>query len=162
MRRLRVLSEGGVSMVEPLVAVVVLSFSMLGSVGMFAVSQDGISGSAKSLEAMALVESRLERLRALPYGRLLGGDPGPARPADVPVQDGGSDGDAVAGDGEYTARQIVNGIVVTWSVRPDQPSLGNSRWALLRVVAEWPGKQGQTRKVRLAMRRANPVFSGGF
>ena len=130
MRQSRIFSERGVSLVEPLVAMVVLSFSLLGSAGMFAVAQDGVSGGAKSLEAMALVESRMERLRALPYGRLASGN------------------------------QTVNGIVLAWTVFPDQPNVADSRGALIRVSAEWPGRRGQPRKIRLGMRRANPVFSG--
>lgn len=145
LRRSRVLSESGVSLVEPLVAMVVISFSLLGSVGMFAAAQEGISGSAKSLEAMALAESRMERLRALPYRNLLSSR---------------LDGDEAAGDGEYTSRQTVDGIVVTWSVRPDRPNLADSRGALIRVSAEWSGRGGQPRKIRLGMRKANPVFSG--
>jgi type II secretory pathway pseudopilin PulG len=130
MRRSWVFSESGMSLVEPLVAMVVISFSLLGSVGMFAAAQDGISGSAKSLEAMALAESRMERLRALPYRSLLSGN------------------------------QTVNGIVLTWTVLPDRPNLGDSRGALIRVSAEWSGRGGQPRKIRLGMRKANPVFSG--
>lgn len=130
MRHARVLSERGMSLVEPLVAMVVISFSLLGSVGMFAAAQDGISGSAKSLEAMALAESRMERLRALPYSSLLSGN------------------------------QTINGIVLTWTVLPDQPNLADSRGALIRVSAEWSGRGGQPRKIRLGMRKANPVFSG--
>jgi hypothetical protein len=109
---------------------VVISFSLLGSVGMFAVAQEGITGGAKSLEAMALAESRVERLRALPYGSLLSGN------------------------------QTINGIVVTWSVQPDRPNLADSRGVLIRVSAEWSGRGGQLRKIRMGMRKANPVFSG--
>lgn len=129
-RRSRVLTESGLSLVEPLVAMVVISFSLLGSVGMFAAAQDGISGSAKSLEAMALAESQMERLRALPYGSLLSGN------------------------------QTVNGIVLTWTVFPDRPNLAESRGALLRVSAEWSGRGGQPRKIRVGMLKANPVFGG--
>ncbi len=129
-RRSRVLSESGVSLVEPLVAMVVISFSLLGSVGMFAVAQEGISGGAKNLEALALAESRMERLRALPYGSLLSGN------------------------------QTINGIALTWTVIPDRPNLADSRGALISVSAEWSGRGGQPRKVRLGMRKANPVFSG--
>ena len=130
MRPSRMLSENGVSLVEPLVAIVVISFSLLGSVGMFAVAQDGVSGSAKSLEAMALAESRMERLRALSYGSLVSGN------------------------------QTVNGIALTWTVFPEQPNLMDSQAALVRVSAVWSGRGGQSRKIRLGMRKANPVFSG--
>ena len=130
MRHARVLSERGMSLVEPLVAMVVISFSLLGSVGMFAVAQDGISGSAKSLEAMTLAESRMERLRVLPYSSLLGGE------------------------------QVVDGIVLTWTVRPDQPAPADSRSSMITVTAEWAVGKGQPRKIRMGLRKANPVFSG--
>jgi len=129
-RRSRIFSESGVSLVEPLIAMVVISFSLLGSVGMFAVAQEGISGGAKNLEATALVESRMERLRVLPYGSLVSGN------------------------------QTTNGIVLTWTVFPDRPNLVDSRGALISVSAEWSGRGGQLRKIRLGMRKANPVFSG--
>ncbi len=130
MKRSRVLSERGVSLVEPLVAMVVISFSLLGSVGMFAVAQEGVSVGAGSLEAMALAESRMERLRALPYGSLASGS------------------------------QTVKGTVVTWTVLPDQPDPGDSRSSMITVTAEWSVGTGKPRKARLGMRRANPVFSG--
>lgn len=129
MRQSRVFSERGVSLVEPLVAMVVISFSLLGSVGMFAAAQEGVSGGARSLEAMALVESRMERLRALPYNSLASGN------------------------------QTVNGTVLTWTVFPDQPNPADSRSLMITVTAEWSAGTGKPRKVRLGMRRANPVFS---
>ena len=118
------------SLVEPLVAMVVISLSLLGSVGMFAVAQDGISGSAKSLEAMTLAESRMERLRVLPYRSLLGGE------------------------------QVVNGITLRWTVRPDQPAPADSRSSMVTVTAEWAVGQGRPRTIRMGLRKANPVFSG--
>lgn len=123
-------SERGMSLVEPLVAMVVIAFSLLGSVGMFVAAQDGISLGAKKLEAAALAESKMERLRALPYRSLLGG------------------------------AQQVNGIALTWTVRPDRPSLTESRSAMMTVTAEWSDGKGSPRAIRMALRKANPVFSG--
>jgi Tfp pilus assembly protein PilV len=161
MKRKRDGSEGGLSLVEPLIAMAILSISLLGSVGMFVVAQDGISGGAKSLEASALAESKLERLRAMPYQSLLRADLNGDGRADAQLQDSGTDGDAVAGDGEYTGREVVNGIMVMWTVRPDQPSLAFSHTTMITVTSQWVSRTGQSRKVRLGMRRANPVFSGG-
>jgi len=79
----------------------------------------------------------------------------------VGLKDLGSEGDAVADDGEYTTRQASNGIMVTWTVRPDRPNLANSRTATITVTAAWSDQAGRPRMVRLGMRRANPVFSGG-
>jgi Tfp pilus assembly protein PilV len=130
MKRARIFTERGVSLVEPLVAMVVLSISLMGSLSMFALAQEGISGSAKSLEAMALAESRMERLRTLPYDSLESGS------------------------------QTVNGIALTWMVLSDHPKPAGSRSSLITVTAEWSAGRGQPRQVRLGMRRANPVFSG--
>ena len=140
MERVSLHSKRGVSLVEPMVAMVVLSFSLLGSVSMFALAQDGITGGARRLQAMALAETRLERLRAAAYHTLLTAD---------------LDGDGVVD------RQTINGISVTWTVRPDRPSLVNSQTAMITVTASWSDQAGRRRMVRLGMRRANPIFSGG-
>ena len=52
MERVSLLSKLGMSLVEPLVAMVVLSFSLLGSVSMFALAQDGIAVGARKLQAI--------------------------------------------------------------------------------------------------------------
>jgi len=140
MTRAAFLSERGMSLVEPLVAMVVLSFSLLGSVSMFALAQEGLTGGARTLQAAALAETRLERLRAAAYHTLLTAD---------------LDGDGVVD------RQTINGIIVTWTVRPDRPSLADSRTATITVTAAWSDQTGRLRMVRLGIRRANPVFGGG-
>jgi len=161
MERVSLLSKRGMSLVEPLVAMVVLSLSLLGSVSMFALAQDGIAVGARKLQAMALAETRLERLRAAVYHTLLTADLDGDGVVDVRLKDSGSEGDAVADDGEYTARQTINGIIVTWTVRPDRPSLANSRTATITVTAAWSDQAGRLRMVRLGMWRANPVFGRG-
>ena len=150
--------QGGFSLIETMVAMAVLSIMLLGAVGLFTVAQDGISGGAKGLEAMALAETGMERLRAAPFHTLLTAGTGVA---DVGLQDHGSDGDTAAGDGEYTARRTVQGIVLTWTVRPDQPGLARSRAVTIKVTAEWSDRRGSRRTVRLGMRRANPVYVRG-
>ena len=108
MERVSLLSERGMSVVEPLVAMVVLSFSLLGSVSMFALAQDGITGGARKLEAMALAETRLERLRVAAYYTLLTADLDGDGVADVRLEDSGSNGDAVGGEiGRASCRERV-------------------------------------------------------
>jgi hypothetical protein len=162
MERVSLHSERGLSLVEPLIAMVVLSFSLLGSVSMFALVQDGITVGARKLQAMALAETRLERLRAVAYHTLLTADLDGDGVVDVRLKDSGGEGDAVADDGEYTTRQTVNGITVMWTVRPDRPGLANSRTATITLTAAWSDQAGRLRVVRLGMLRANPVFSGGI
>src|SRR5439155_1599869 len=77
------------------------------------------------------------------------------------LQDSGNEEDAVAGAGEYSAHQTLDGIIVTWTVRPDRPSLASSRTTTITVTAAWSDQGGRRHMVRLGMRRANPVFNGG-
>jgi type II secretory pathway pseudopilin PulG len=160
MERVSLHSKQGMSLVEPLVAMVVLSFSLLGSVSMFALAQDGITEGARKLQAMALAETRLERLRVAAYHTLLTADLDGDGVLAVQLKDSGDEGDAVADDGEYTIRQPINDITVTWTVRPDRPSLATSRMATITVTAAWSDQAGRLRMVRWGMRRANPVFVG--
>ena len=99
---------------------------------------------------MALAESRVERLRVLPYQALL--------------SDGLIGGDAVEtpAQGTGAARLLSNGILVTWTVRSDRPVLSLSRTSLIVVTAEWSERGGHRRTIRLGIRRANPRFTGGI
>ena len=160
MKRASFLLERGMSLVEPLVAMVVLSFSLLGSVSMFALAQDGLTGGARTLQAVALAETRLERLRAAAYHTLLTASLHRDGVVEGRLQDSGNEEDAVAGTGEYSAHQTLDGIIVTWTVRPDRPSLANSRTTTITVTAAWSDQRGRRHMVRLGMRRANPLFMG--
>src|SRR5207244_11544821 len=117
MERVSLLLDRGMSMVEPLVAMVVLSVSLLGSVSMLALAQDGIAGGARKREALALAESRLERLRAVPYQSLLKADPDGDGLVVGRLKDSGRDVYAVVGDGEYKAGHTINGVFVSCRVR---------------------------------------------
>src|SRR2546428_8900554 len=142
MKRGSLHSKRGMSLVEPLVAMVVLSFSLLGSVSMFALAQDGITVGARKLQAMALAETRIERLRVAAYHTLLTADMDGDGVVDVGLKDSGSEGEPVADDAEYTTRQASNGIIVTWSVRPDRQNQANSRTESLTVTAAWSAHAG--------------------
>src|SRR5206468_11922907 len=87
----------------------------------------GITVGARKLQAMALAETRIERLRVAAYHTLLTADLDGDGVVNVGLKDSGSEGDAVADDGEYTTRQASNGIMVTWTVRPDRPSRASCR-----------------------------------
>lgn len=144
-----------------MVALIVLSINLIGVVSMFALAQEGIFAGKKSLEAMALAESRMERMRAAAYHTLLTDDLNGDGIADVFMEDSGTGAGMVAGDGEYTARLTVNHIVLTWTVHPDHPLMARSRAATITVTAEWSDHQGRRRNIRLGMQRANPLYMGG-
>ena len=126
--------EAGLSLVETMVAVGLLSINLLGALSMFAVAQDGISEGAKRLEAVALVETKMERMRVADYRALLTGD--------TSVGDSGQ------------------GFLLNTRVTPDQPVLARSRACTIAIAAEWRDRRGRPRSVRLAMRRANPLYRG--
>ena len=144
--------EEGCSLVETLVAMAVLSAILMGVASMFAVSQAGIGGGAKSLETSALVETKIERLRSIPYHELLAPHFKGEGEADLVVEDTGSGG--------FSARQRVGGVDLSWSVIPDGPVLNKSRAATIKVTAGWVDARGQHRTIRFGTRRANPVYSG--
>jgi type II secretory pathway component PulJ len=139
-------SEGGLTLIETMMALTLLSINLLGALSMFVAAQDGISEGAKRLEAMALAETKIERMRVAEYRALL--------TEDVRME---ADETAVEAD-PYTTRRRVHGIVLTTRVLPDQPALAQSRTCTITVVAEWHDHRGRQRTVRLKMRRANPVY----
>src|SRR5206468_10210783 len=124
-------SESGFSLVESLVAMALLSINMMGLLSMFIVAQEGIASGAGGLNMTALVESKLERLRAVPYAMLLQPAVKENQTIGPALKDDGMDGDKVAG------REIINGVVMTWSVRPDGGVLSQSRSSSITVSAEW-------------------------
>jgi type II secretory pathway pseudopilin PulG len=144
-------TEQGSSLVEALVAMSILSIVLAGCVGFFAIADDGLATGAKSLVMTALAESRIEALRAIPYPSLV-----------APV----FTGDSVALTVEQTAggqvlgSQTIQGILMTYTVTPDNPVLIRSRAATITVAADWADPRGRHRMVRFGLRRANPVYSG--
>jgi type II secretory pathway pseudopilin PulG len=143
----------GCSLIETLIAMSVLSINLMGALSMFTLSQAGITEGAKSLETVALAETKIEVLRSMPYRALLAPDLSSDGGADLVLQEGGS--------GEFTARQMVKGTRLSWSVIPDGPVLNESRAATIKIKAVWVDARGQHRTIHFAMRRANPVYTGG-
>jgi pilin/secretion family protein with methylation motif len=147
-------SAEGCSLIEALVAMAVLSIILMGVASMFALSQMGIADGAKSLETSALVETKIERLRSIPYHELRAAYSKGEGKADLVVED--------AGSGGFHARQRVGRVDLSWSVIPDGPVLNKSRAATIKVTAEWIDARGQHRTMRFGIRRANPVYSGAI
>jgi pilin/secretion family protein with methylation motif len=144
-------TEQGSSLVEALVAMSILSIVLTGCVGFFAIADDGLATGAKSLLMTALAESRIEALRTIPYPALM-----------APVFTGDSEALTVvaAAGGQFLGRQTIQGILMTYTVTPDNPVLIRSRAATITVAADWADPRGRHRLVRFGLRRANPVYSG--
>ena len=144
-------TEQGSSLVEALVAMSILSIVLAGCVGFFAIADDGLAAGAKSLVMTALAESRIEALRTIPYPSLV-----------APVFTGDSEALTVeeTARGQFLGRQTIQGILMTYTVTPDNPVLIRSRAATITVAADWADPRGRHRMVRFGLRRANPVYSG--
>jgi prepilin-type N-terminal cleavage/methylation domain-containing protein len=145
-------SNEGFSLVETMVALVVLSTVLMGTLGMFLQSQNGISAAEQTLDMATLAETRMERLRQISYHSLL-----------APDFDGDGETDLVltdAGGGLFRGQQIIRGVLLTWTVCPDRGRLIDSPAVTVKVTAEQVNSRGFRRTIRFGMRRANPLYTG--
>ena len=145
-------TEQGCSLVEAMVALSILSIVLAGSLGSFTLTEEGIAAGAKSMAMTALVENKIEALRAIPYESLLSPDLNGEGKTDMVFQETGS--------GRFQGQQTVQGVLVTSTVILDHPMLSRSGAATIKVAAEWNDPRGRHRTVRFGLRRANPVYSG--
>jgi hypothetical protein len=152
-------SESGVSLVETMMALTLISIHLLGALSMLMVAQDGISEGAKRLEAMALVETNIERIRVVDYRALLTFATEDETGEGFPemIQEHGTETVQV---GTTTTRRTVHGIILTTRVSPDHFPLAESGTCTITVVAAWRDNRGRPKTVRLKMSRANPVYAG--
>ncbi len=145
--------DHGCTLAEVLVSMSILSIVLTGSFGMFAVTEKSTAAAAKSLAMTALVESRIEVLRSVPYQSL-----------SAPDFDGDGTADLVFEEkdaGVFLGQQTIQHILLTYTLILDQPQLVRSRAATIKVTADWKDPDGRPRTVRFGLRRANPVYSGG-
>jgi prepilin-type N-terminal cleavage/methylation domain-containing protein len=151
--------QAGFSLIEVMVAMVVLAFGILGVMSAFRWSDHGLRQSRTGMRALALAESRLEAKRAVPWEALLTDDlDGDGRP-DVTMRDDGQSPDKQAGDWLYTAAIERDGIVLRWTVQPDRPGPAQA-WgaAVITSSARYPAGQGRWHDVTVATLRANPRY----
>ena len=154
-------SEAGFSLIEVMVAMVILAFGILGVMGTFQTAEHGLREGAKSTRALAMVESRLEAKRATPWEALLTEDADGDGVGEIEMLDDGTRNDARAGDGIYTASLDREGIHLLWTVQPNRVgSLKQAGSVLIQAEASYAGARGQPRTIRLGTLRANPRYVG--
>lgn len=153
--------QSGFSLIEVMMAMIVLAFGILGVMSAFQWSDYGLRQGTIGTRALALAESRLEAKRAAPWHALLADDlDGDGRP-DVLMRDDGQVPDKQAGDGLYTARVERDGIVLEWTVLPDRAGPVQA-WgsAVITAHARYPAGQGRWHDVTVGTVRANPRYVG--
>jgi prepilin-type N-terminal cleavage/methylation domain-containing protein len=155
------MNERGFSLIEVMVAMVVLAFGLLGAMASFQSADHGLQEGAKGTRALALVESRLEAKRAMPWQTLLSDDLNADGMPDVLMHDDGQPPDQVSSDGIYTAGVDTEGISLVWTIQPDRSGpLQHAGSVVILAAASYSLPNGQRRTVRLGTLRANPVYVG--
>jgi prepilin-type N-terminal cleavage/methylation domain-containing protein len=153
--------QAGFSLIEVMMAMVVLAFGILGVMSAFQWSDGGLRQSARGMRALALAESWLEAKRATSWNALLTDDLDGDGRAEVVMQDDGRPPDAQAGDGLHTAMIKRDGIVLQWTVQPDRAGPVQT-WgsAVIVATARYSTGPGRWHDVTVGTLRANPRYLG--
>lgn len=151
----------GFTLVESMVALVVLSIGIIGTIGMCEWAQQGLQRGAMTTTALALAESCLEAKRSLPWEQLLADDLDQNGTLESLMRDDGLLDDETNGDGIFTGSLTRSNIRLIWTVelnRGRQP--GTASLATIEARASFTTLGGQTREVRVRTIRANPAAIG--
>ncbi len=160
-QRVWAMSAEGFTLVESMVALVVLSIGIIGTIGMCEWAQRGLQRGALTTTALALAESRLEAKRSLPWDQLLADDLDQNGTLESAMHDDGLLDDGTNGDGIFTASLTQSTIRLVWTVqlnRGSQP--GAASLATIEARAIFRTIEGQEREVRVRTIRANPRYVG--
>ncbi|MCW5800165.1 MAG: hypothetical protein LZF60_90051 [Nitrospira sp.] len=156
-------SMAGFTLVESMVALVVLSIGILGTIEMCEWAQRGLQRGAMTATALALAESCLEAKRSLPWDQLLADDLDQNGTLESLMHDDGLLDDETNGDGIFTGSQTRSNIRLVWTVelnRGGEP--GTASLATIEARASFTTLGGHSREVRVRTIRANPRASGSM
>lgn len=155
--------SAGFTLVEVMIAVVVLSIALLGAVGTLQWTERSLTRSLKSTRALSLAEARLEAKQAGLWEYLLIDDLDHDGVSEILMSDTGVREDVAGGDGVYTADTDIDGVHLVWTVEPDRPGpLRSAGTAWIEVRARYEVGQGQWKEIRLRTLRANPYYIGAL
>jgi Prokaryotic N-terminal methylation motif len=166
-RRLNVLGlfaacrqSAGLSLVEVMIAMVILAFSILGVTAMFQWGEYGLQQGNQRTRALALAEARVEAKRAVPWEAMLEDDVDFDGIVDVHMGDDGAGDDEQGGDGVYTGTVERDGVRVVWTVEalPAGPLSGAGIAIIKARASYWAG--GRWHAVDVGALRANPAYVG--
>jgi hypothetical protein len=140
------------SLLEVLLAMVIFAVGLLGVLGMFSLSEEGIESGHKTTLAVGLAQEKMEEKWGATFSRLLWDDLDGDGLPETMMSDDGLHGDEAAGDGTYSNEdEGESGVLRRWSVtRPPLPS----DLTLIEVRTSWEDKQGRVHAFQLRALRA--------
>lgn len=154
------LNQRGFSLIEVMVSMVILAFSLLGVTSMFHWANEGVQDGARGTHALAMAGARVEVKRNVPWDALLTDDLDGDGVPDVRMQDNGTRGDAVAGDGVYSGLSEKDGIRLLWTIQSVQSGpLESSEMILIKAQATYQTGT-RSRSIETGTLRVNPAYVG--
>jgi len=160
-RHSRLMSRAGFTLVESMVALVVLSIGVIGTIGMFEWAEQGLQRGSLTTTALTLAESQLEAKRSLPWEQLLMDDLDQDGTLESSMRDDGLQEDVTNSDGIFTGSLVSSHIRLVWTVELNRGSRpASASLATIEARAIFRTKGGQEKEVRLRTIRANPHYVG--
>jgi prepilin-type N-terminal cleavage/methylation domain-containing protein len=156
----RVLNQRGFSLIEVMVSMVILAFSMLGVTSMFQYANEGLVDGAKGAQALAMAQGRVEAKRSAPWQALLMDDLNADGVAEIRMRDDGMQGDAVSNDGIYSGLFEHDGIRLVWTIQPMQSGPMESAEMVLITAHATYETGARSRSIETGTLRVNPNFVG--
>lgn len=151
----------GFTLIEVMVAMVILAGAMLGVMGTFRWADHGLRHGDHATRALAMAESRLEAKRVAAWEALLTDDLDGDGVPEITMRDDGTQADEVAGDGIYTAEVEDGGIRLIWTVQPDRPGpIRHAGSVVIQARALYRVGRDHSREIRLGTLRASPRYLG--
>ena len=136
--------QGGFSLVEVMISMVILAFGILGAISMFSASDKALNTSSQMTTALRLVQEKLESKRGADFDLILLDDIDGNGVLETEMADETKAEEEVAGYRVYKGSDIGLGISRRWTV-----SLYDGI-ARIDVTALWTDKNGTERSLMLS------------
>jgi len=157
----RATKNDGFSLIEVMVAMVIVGVALMGTLGALEVSSRHVQQGGLNSKAIELAQARLEVKGSVRWQSLLQDDLDRDGTPETLMADDGKGSDIAADDGIYTAMYERDGVTVVWTIETEQPGpLYSTAMVTIRAVASYSGLNGHKREVKVATIRANPNFVG--
>jgi hypothetical protein len=153
-------TEQGATFSEVMVAMLLTSMAVLGTMAAFEAADKTLGRDALAVRALAMAASRIEAKCAVPWNLLLFDDLNHDGVPETIMRDDGAGGDRMAGDGIYSAMFEQHGVKIVWTVAPHPAGPFSSAGAVvIEARGSYAAGTGE-HEIRLATLRANSAFAG--